>query len=74
MIVVVVFFLGKFEEYDLYFCKQGVNLPTVLARFSDVGYDYLSGMVSSMKPLIVTKLRAFKKDLISEEEFIKVIN
>jgi hypothetical protein len=38
--------LGQFEQYDLYFCEQGFNgqLNTVIARFSDRGADYISGL------------------------------
>lgn len=41
-------FLGNHEwqgqTYDLYTCRQGINWPTVLARFSSDGPDYLSGL------------------------------
>ena len=36
-------FLGIFKDYDLYFCPQGGE-PTVIARYSSDGPDYLSGM------------------------------
>jgi len=36
--------LGTFEHYDLYFCEQNGS-PTLLARYSDDGPDYLSGLV-----------------------------
>lgn len=32
------------KEYDLYFCKQGGIMPTVIARFGDNTPDYLSGL------------------------------
>lgn len=51
-------FLGRYSEYDLYFCKQGGNNPTVLARFSSQGPDYLSGMDSEMAPLAEARKRA----------------
>lgn len=41
-------FLGTYEwdgqSYDLYTCKQSCNWPTVLARYSSDGPDYLSGL------------------------------
>lgn len=41
-------FLGTYEwqgqKYDLYTCKQGMNWPTVIARYSSDGPDYLSGL------------------------------
>lgn len=38
-------YLGQHNEYDIYFCEQPmVNRPTVIARWSDEGRDYLSGM------------------------------
>lgn len=40
-------FLGAFSEEnhncDLYFCSQGGLGPTLLARYSDKGPDYVSG-------------------------------
>jgi hypothetical protein len=36
-------FLGKYREFDLYFCKQ-ISIPTVIARYSDDGPDYYSGI------------------------------
>jgi len=36
-------FLGQYKKYDLYFCPT--HEPTVVARFSDRGQDYNSGMV-----------------------------
>ncbi len=35
-------FLGHFEGRDLYYCHHGI--PTVIARHSDEGPDYQSGM------------------------------
>lgn len=35
-------FLGQYKEYDLYFCP---NEPTIIARYSDEGGDYGSGLV-----------------------------
>jgi hypothetical protein len=34
-------FLGHYEGYDLYFCK---NEPTVIARYGENG-DYMSGLI-----------------------------
>lgn len=36
-------FLGQFEEFDLYYCMQAMRLPTVIARRSSDGPDYVSG-------------------------------
>jgi hypothetical protein len=36
--------LGEYSDVDLYFCDQDGNNPTVLARFSDHGPDYISGL------------------------------
>lgn len=35
-------YLGRHEEYDLYFCS---NEPTVVARYSDHGPDYIAGLM-----------------------------
>lgn len=36
-------YLGRFGDYDLYYCPQG-NIPTVIMRFGDEGPMYYSGM------------------------------
>lgn len=38
-------FLGVFETADLYYCLEQGDTPTVLARFSDEGSDYKSGLM-----------------------------
>ena len=35
-------FLGTHEEHDLYYCHG--SMPTVIARWSDYGPDYSSGL------------------------------
>jgi hypothetical protein len=35
-------FLGQYKEFDLYYCS---NEPTIIARYSDEGGDYGSGLV-----------------------------
>lgn len=39
-------FLGHSDDgkKDLYFCPQTGTLPTVIARYSDHGPDYMSGI------------------------------
>ena len=41
-------FLGRAEYgdqvYDLYYCTQGGVLPTLIARYSDKGSEYISGI------------------------------
>ena len=36
-------FLGTFNNEDLYFCKQGGHIPTLIVRYSSDGPDYSSG-------------------------------
>jgi hypothetical protein len=42
-------FLGRYGEADLYVCRQGIleTWPTVVARFSDEGDDYASGLIGA---------------------------
>lgn len=35
---------NKRYDYDLYVCGQAGSIPTVIARFSDDGPDYMSGI------------------------------
>lgn len=59
-------YLGRHEQYDLYFCK---TTPTVIGRFSSEGADYTSGMVfatpDGSKPLYEAKKRAIKYGLLA---------
>jgi len=65
-------FLGRFNEHDLYFCRQGIiDWPTVLARYSDEGSHYRSGMefadpdkFPSIPELVEAKKRAVARGLI----------
>ena len=60
-------YLGRYQEYDLYFCKEA---PTVVGRFSSKGADYTSGMAfathEGSRPLYEAKQRAIKQGLINE--------
>ena len=46
--------LGRHGDADLYYCPKG---PTVIARYSDEGSDYVSGMASSLPDLIEAEKR-----------------
>jgi hypothetical protein len=52
-------FLGQFENADLYVCAHNNIIDTVVARFSDDGPDYLSGL---------TFAYAYGEDLSIEED------
>jgi hypothetical protein len=56
-------FLGRFKEYDLYYCSSNgtpSNRNTVIARYSDEGSEYESGIYSNSSHLIEAKFRAMK--------------
>lgn len=56
-------FLGKFKRYDLYF-HPGLD-PTIIARYSSDGPDYISGLIFKDKqPLMTAYQRAKKRRLI----------
>lgn len=59
--------LGEFHKTDLYYCEKGFE-PTVIARRSDEGSDYESGMKFATKegsPLLYeAKMRAVAKGYI----------
>lgn len=78
-------FLGTHEyegvQYDLYTCDQGRNWPTVLARFSSDGPDYLSGLAVAkaiekapfneaelQHPLVIAKQRAKERGLVTRKD------
>ena len=62
-------FLGEYGHYDLYFCNTE---PTVVARFSDKGADYMSGLcfttTDGNTPLDEAKRRAIEKGLYKEAQ------
>ena len=58
-------FLGHFEEYDLYYCPDdNPVLTTVIARYGDIGDQYMSGLSSSCSPLMEAKGRARKRGFV----------
>ncbi len=65
-------FLGSENSRDLYFCTQGRELPTVIARFGDDGPDYSSGLPFAVEgefgipELLEAKKRAIAKGFIDE--------
>jgi hypothetical protein len=59
-------FLGRFNEFDLYYCPQG-RLPTVLARYGNYGPEYQSGMESTELPALAeARRRALEKGLLKK--------
>lgn len=56
-------FLGQYGDNDLYFCPGGGN-PTVIARHSDEGSDYQSGLGINMPDLVEAERRARLQGLI----------
>lgn len=57
--------LGQDGNADLYFCEQ-MGMPTVIARFSNEGGDYISGLAFAEhdRHIREAKLRAIEKGLI----------
>lgn len=68
--------LGRYEEYDLYYCVQMGNIPTVIGRKSDKPADYTSGLGFAKKdgiPALHEALqRAVKIGLITAHEIEKI--
>jgi hypothetical protein len=61
--------LGQFGDADLYFCEQGGSFPTVIARYSDDGADYQSGLSLTRIPeLAEAKKRATEKGYLPVED------
>lgn len=65
-------YLGHKQMHDLYYCDQGggSNLSTVIARRSDRGEDYISGLNSARdnELLALAVVRAFRKGLLTDDE------
>lgn len=51
-------FLGKYRDADLYYCPQGGNITTVIARFSDTPWDYASGLSAYMCDVYLLEARS----------------
>lgn len=60
--------LGEFGGDDLYFCKQGGGMDTVIARHSSIGSDYASGLCfADVHPALgEAKKRAIKLGYLTE--------
>ena len=48
-------------QYDLYFCTQGGNIPTVIARFGSDGPDYQSGLEFGKFGIIPSLTTAYQR-------------
>jgi hypothetical protein len=57
-------FLGQMGVYDLYYCPQSGNIPTVIARYGDKDSQYKSGIGSGDPDLQVAERRAKEAGLI----------
>ena len=62
-------YLGRWDEYDLYFCADDLLGPTVVARYSSHGPDYASGLrVAAMIPeLAEARTRAIAAGLLTSD-------
>lgn len=49
------------KPIDLWFCDQGGNLPTVIARYSDTPEDYSSGWTVQLPELVEARRRAHRR-------------
>ncbi len=61
--------LGEHGDADLYFCNQSGIAPTLIARFSGFGPDYISGLefAEHMKHLAEAKKRAIDAGLLPKD-------
>ena len=66
-------YLGQYGKYDMYFCEQRstsrygrtVRSPTLVARYSDYGPDYISGLPPRVNGvLLIAEELAIRKGLI----------
>ena len=53
------------KDADLYYCPQG-GLPTVIARYSDYGPDYVSGLFADLLILKEAYRRAVEAGFLKE--------
>lgn len=52
------------DHYDMYFCDNQVDQKTVIARYSGKAPDYMSGLGSSLPPLILAQQLAKDRGLV----------
>lgn len=57
-------FLGQYKDADLYVCAVGKRIPTVIARYSDDGHDYASGLNSPLPELQEAERRAKERGIL----------
>lgn len=57
--------LGMMGDFDLYYCDQTGNVPTVIARFGDDGPEYISGLNSGNSILKIAKAMAVEHGYIN---------
>jgi len=57
-------FLGQMGVFDLYYCPQSGNIPTVIARYGNKDSQYKSGIGSGDPDLLVAEQRAKEAGLI----------
>lgn len=66
-------YLGQEDDFDLYYCNK-ISIPTVIARYSPNGPDYLSGMPypnQKQGPLVAArKLAAIKGFTLEPEKVV----
>lgn len=51
--------------HDLWFCDQASRVDTVMARYGDLGWEYHSGLGSSLPPMREAERRARALGLLS---------
>lgn len=61
--------LGQYDGHDLYFCTQGGNALTVIARYGNGGHEYQSGLEGAAlsEPLAEAKRRAIELNYIYKD-------
>lgn len=62
-------YLGPYGDeaaatHDLWWCPQGDGPPTVMARWGDEGWEYHSGIGSSLAPMVEAERRAGSRGLL----------
>lgn len=60
-------FLGFHNEYDLYYCPQDGDIPTVLARFGNESEEYQSGFGMALPALTEAERIAKDRGMIKEK-------